>query len=95
MRFFETSKIYSLNRIQYIRLRWIAIIGQLITINFVKYGLGFEFNHILSNTIIYLGAISNLVLIYYYKKKIWEYQLGECQTVPYDKKWKKNSPINS
>ena len=68
MRFFETSKIYSLNRIQYIRLRWIAIIGQLITINFVKYGLGFEFNHILSNFIIYLGAISNLVLIYYYKK---------------------------
>ncbi len=68
MRFFETSKIYSLNRIQYIRLRWIAVIGQLITINFVKYGLGFEFNHILSNFIIYLGAISNLVLIYYYKK---------------------------
>lgn len=68
MRFFETSKIYSLNRIQYIRLRWIAIIGQLITINFVKYGLNFEFNHILSNFIIYLGAVSNLVLIYYYKK---------------------------
>ena len=68
MRFFETSKIYSLNRIQYIRLRWIAIIGQLVTINFVKYGLNFEFNHILSNFIIYLGAISNLFLIYYYKK---------------------------
>ena len=68
MRFFQTSKIYSLNRIQYIRLRWIAIIGQLVTINFVKYGLGFEFNPILSNFIIYLGAISNLVLIYYYKK---------------------------
>ena len=68
MKFFETSKIYTLNRLQYIRLRWIAIIGQLVTINLVKFVFDFEFNYILSNFIIYLGAISNLFLIYYYKK---------------------------
>ncbi len=68
MKFFETSKIYTLNRLQYIRLRWIAIIGQLVTINLVKFILNFEFDYVLSNLIIYLGAISNLFLIYYYKK---------------------------
>ncbi len=68
MKFFETSKIYSLNRLQYIRLRWIAIIGQLATINLVKFVFDFEFDYILSNFIIYLGALSNLFLIYYYKK---------------------------
>ncbi len=68
MKFFETSKIYTLNRLQYIRLRWIAIIGQLVTINLVKFIFDFEFNYVVSNLIIYLGAISNLFLIYYYKK---------------------------
>ena len=68
MKFFETSKIYSLNRLAYIKLRWIAIIGQLITINFVKFQFGFDFNYILSNLIIYFGAVTNLFLIYYYKK---------------------------
>ena len=33
MKFFETSKYFSLKKSTYINLRWIAIIGQLITIN--------------------------------------------------------------
>ncbi len=68
MRFFETSKLFSLNRFQYINLRWIAIFGQLITVNIVKLVLEFEFNFIFANLIIFLGILSNIFLIYYYKK---------------------------
>ena len=68
MRFFETSKLFSLNRFQYINLRWIAIFGQLITVNIVKLVLEFEFDFIFANLIIFLGILSNIFLIYYYKK---------------------------
>ena len=51
MKFFETSKFYSLNRLEYIRLRWIAIIGQLITINIVKFFFNFEFDYFFSNLV--------------------------------------------
>jgi len=37
MKFFETSKYYQLNKPTYINLRWIAIIGQLFTINLVAF----------------------------------------------------------
>ena len=68
MKFFETSKTYHLNRLQYINLRWIAIIGQLFTVNVVKFIFDFDFNYVLTNLIIYSGALSNLFLIYFYKK---------------------------
>ena len=64
----QSIKTYSLNKITYLNLRWIAIIGQFITINSVKFIFGFEFNFILANIIVFLGAISNLILIYSYKK---------------------------
>ncbi len=64
----KISEIYSLNRSTYINLRWIGILGQLITINSVKFIFGFDFNFILSNIIIFIGAISNIFLIYNYKK---------------------------
>ena len=35
MKFFETSKYFSLKKSTYITLRWIGIIGQLISINLV------------------------------------------------------------
>jgi len=62
-----------LNKNTYVNLRWIGIIGQFITINTVNFILKFEFNYILSNTVIFFGAISNLALIYFYK----ENQLSE------------------
>ena len=68
MEFIQTSKTYSLNRSTYINLRWIGIIGQFITINSVKFIFGFDFNYILSNLIVLIGAISNVYLIYYYNK---------------------------
>ena len=64
MKFFETSKYFSLKKSTYINLRWIAIIGQLITINFIYYILDLEFNLILENSVILIGILSNLYLIY-------------------------------
>ena len=68
MEFDSNLKTHSLNKITYINLRWIAIIGQFVTINSVKFIFGFEFNYILANVIVFFGAISNLVLIFFFKK---------------------------
>ena len=68
MKFFETSKYFSLKKSTYVNLRWIAIIGQLITINSVYFIFGFEFNLILENSIILLGILNNLYLIYIIQK---------------------------
>jgi len=64
MKFFETSKYFSLKKSTYINLRWIAIIGQLITVNLIYFILNFKFNLILENSIILIGILSNLYLIY-------------------------------
>ena len=68
MRFFETSKYFSLKKSTYLNLRWIAIIGQLITINSVYFIFGFESNLFLENLIILMGAISNLYLIHVHQR---------------------------
>ena len=68
MKFFETSKYFSLKKSTYINLRWIAIIGQLITINVVFFFFGFKFNLIFENLIILIGTLSNLYLIYIHQK---------------------------
>ena len=64
MKFFETSKYFSLKKSTYINLRWIAIIGQLITINLIYFIFDFKFNLFLENSIILVGILSNLYLIY-------------------------------
>ena len=64
----KISETFSLNRSTYINLRWIGIIGQLITIYFVNFIFNFEFDFISANIIIFIGAISNIFLIYNYKK---------------------------
>ena len=68
MKFFETSKYYSLKKSTYITLRWIGIAGQLLSIYIVYFFLKFEFDFIYSNLIILIGIISNLYLIIIYKK---------------------------
>ena len=68
MKFFETSKYFSLKKSTYINLRWIAIIGQLITANLVFIIFNFKFEFILVNIIILMGALSNLYLIYINEK---------------------------
>ena len=61
----SVSKIYSLNKSTYINLRWIGIIGQFITINIVFFLFKFQFNIYLTNLIIFLGAVTNLIIIYF------------------------------
>ena len=68
MKFFETSKFYSLKKSTYINLRWIGIIGQLFSVNLVYFYFNFDFNFLICNVIIFLGVISNLILIFIYKK---------------------------
>ena len=68
MKFFETSKYYSLKKSTYITLRWIAIIGQLISVNLVYFYFNFKFDFISCNLVIFFGILSNLYLTYVYKK---------------------------
>ncbi len=68
MKFFETSKQYSLKKSIYINLRWIGIIGQLISVYLVYFYLNFDFNFIFANFFISIGIIGNLYLILVYKK---------------------------
>ena len=64
MRFFETSKYFSLKKSVYINLRSIAIVGQLITINLIYFVFNFKFDLVLGNLIILAGILSNLYLLY-------------------------------
>jgi len=68
MKFFETSKYHSFKKSTYITLRWIGIIGQLIAVNFVYFFLNSNFDFVTSNIVIFFGILSNLYLIFIYKK---------------------------
>jgi len=68
MKFFETSKFYSLKKSTYINLRWIGIIGQLFSVNLVYFYFNFDFDFLICNVVIFLGIISNFFLIFIYKK---------------------------
>ena len=68
MKFFETSKYYTLKKSTYITLRWIGIIGQLLSVNLVYFYFNFKFDFILANLIIIFGILSNLYLVLIYKK---------------------------
>ncbi len=64
----SNSKSSHLNKITYVNLRWIGVIGQFITINAVAFLFKFEFNFLLANIIVLLGALSNIFLFYFFKK---------------------------
>ncbi len=68
MEFFQTSKQFGLKKSTYINLRWIGIIGQLLSIYLVYFYFNFSFDFIYTNLIISIGIISNLYLIFIYKK---------------------------
>jgi two-component system sensor histidine kinase RegB len=68
MKFFETSKYYTLKKSTYISLRWIGIIGQLLSVYIVYFFLKFDFNFLISNIVIFIGVLSNLYLIFIYQK---------------------------
>ena len=50
-------------------LRWIAIIGQFITINFVYIVLNFDFPFFYCSLIIFFGVLTNIFLQFKNKKK--------------------------
>ena len=68
MKFFETSKYYTLKKSTYISLRWIGIIGQLLSIYIVYFFLNFNFDFVYCNLIVFFGILSNFYLILIYKK---------------------------
>ena len=68
MKFFETSKYHFFKKSTYISLRWIGIIGQLISVYIGYFFLNFKFDFVTSNLVIFFGILSNLFLIYIYKK---------------------------
>ena len=69
MKFFEASKkVFSLKKSTYINLRWIGIIGQLLSVYIVFHFLNFEFKFLLANLIIFFGILSNIYLVIIYKK---------------------------
>ncbi len=68
MKFFETSKYHFFKKSTYISLRWIGIIGQLISVFVVYFFFNFKFDFYISCLIIFFGILSNLFLVYIYKK---------------------------
>ena len=68
MKFLKTSNFYFLNKSTYVNLRWIAYIGQLITILAVQFLLDFKFNYILCILIIFLSLLTNIYLKFKIKK---------------------------
>tara|TARA_Y100000996_G_scaffold348065_1_gene286559 strand:- start:270 stop:1559 length:1290 start_codon:yes stop_codon:yes gene_type:complete len=76
MKFRETSKIFSLNKSTYVNLRWIAYLGQLITIFLVQFILKFKFDYISCIFVIFISVLSNLYLNF----KIKENQLSNFRS---------------
>ena len=68
MKFYETSKHYTLKKSTYISLRWIGIIGQIVSVYIVYFYFNFDFDFLYSNLIILIGILSNIYLIFVYKK---------------------------
>jgi len=68
MKFFETSKYYTLKKSTYISLRWIGIIGQLVSVYLVYFYFKFDFDFLYTNLIIFFGVLSNFYLIFIYQK---------------------------
>ena len=72
----SNSKSSYLNKITYVNLRWIGILGQFITINTVAFLFKFEFNFLLANIIVLLGVLSNIFLFYFFKKNQLEEKIS-------------------
>jgi len=79
MKFFETSNFYSLNKSTYVNLRWIAYIGQLSAILYVKFILKFNFSFFFCISILFFSVLTNLFLQF----KIKENQLNNSISTIY------------
>tara|TARA_B100000579_G_scaffold253457_1_gene208553 strand:- start:186 stop:1472 length:1287 start_codon:yes stop_codon:yes gene_type:complete len=79
VKFVEISKLFSLNKSTYINLRWIAYIGQIITILLVEFYFSFNFDYYLCTIIIFLSILSNIYLQF----KIKENQINNLTSSIY------------
>ena len=63
MRLPKTSiNLYSLNKSTYVKLRWIAYTGQLISVLIVEFILNFKFNYFYCISIIFFSVLTNIYL---------------------------------
>ena len=62
---FKSEKNIQLDKKTLVILRWIAIAGQFITINFVYLVLNFDFPFIYCSSLIFLGVLTNIFLHYH------------------------------
>ena len=62
MKFLETSKKFTLNKSTYVNLRWIAYLGQIISILVVQFYFEFNFNYLPCLIIVFFSILSNLYL---------------------------------
>ena len=67
MKFIKASNIYSLNKLTYVKLRWIAYLGQISAILIVQFLFNFKFDYITCILIVILSILTNLYL--YFKIK--------------------------
>ena len=73
MRLPKTSiNLYSLNKSTYVKLRWIAYTGQLISVLIVEFILNFKFNYFYCISIIFFSVLTNI----YLQLKIKENQIN-------------------
>jgi len=76
---FKSSKDFQLDKSTFINLRWIALLGQFVTINIVKFILGFDFYFLICNLIVGVGILTNLFLQF----KIKQNQLNNSLSTIY------------
>jgi len=67
---FKSEDNIELDRKTLVILRWISIVGQLITINFVYFILDFNFHFFYCFLIIFLGTLTNIFLQFKIKKNL-------------------------
>ena len=59
---FKSSRDFQLNKRTFVNLRWIALLGQLVTILIVKFILNFQFNFLYCFLIVAVGFLTNFYL---------------------------------
>ena len=79
MKFFDNSETYTLNKSTYVNLRWIAFIGQILSIFIVEFILNFKFNYLPCLAIIFLGVLTNVILQF----KVKQNQIGNSLSLIY------------
>ena len=79
MKFLKTSNLYSLNKLTYVNLRWIAYIGQISAILIVQFFFKYQFHYFVCISIIFFSILTNLYLQF----KIKNNQLNNSTSTMY------------